>query len=125
VNCQDLAPFQEPLAPGSEMGGHALSRWKTGGVPSRIAASTRAVSLLPGVPVSVDSKGKNSAAPSYALELHVRGVIHIQIERLPPVKGAHQATASHRLDFPDTEEVTGSIPVPPTKVRGHMAVVAR
>jgi hypothetical protein len=37
--------------------------------------------------VSVDSKGKNSAEPSYALELHVRGVIHVQVERLPPVIG--------------------------------------
>lgn len=38
--------------------------------------------------MSVDSsKGKNSAEPSYALELHVRGVIHVQIERLPPVIG--------------------------------------
>jgi len=37
--------------------------------------------------VSVDSKGKNSADPSYALELHVRGVIHVQVERLPPVIG--------------------------------------
>ena len=37
--------------------------------------------------MSVDSKGKNSAEPSYALELHVRGVIHVQVERLPPVIG--------------------------------------
>ena len=37
--------------------------------------------------MSADSKGKNSAAPSYALELHVRGVIHVQVERLPPAKG--------------------------------------
>ena len=37
--------------------------------------------------MSVDSKGKNSAGPSYALELHVRGVIHVQVERLPPVIG--------------------------------------
>jgi hypothetical protein len=37
--------------------------------------------------VSADRKGKNSAEPSYALELHVRGVIHVQVERLPPVMG--------------------------------------
>ena len=37
--------------------------------------------------MSVDSKGKDSAEPSYALELHVRGVIHVQLERLPPVTG--------------------------------------
>jgi hypothetical protein len=43
--------------------------------------------LFPGVAVSVDSKGKNSAERSYALELHVRGVIHVQVERLPPVIG--------------------------------------
>ena len=33
------------------------------------------------------SKGKNSTESSYALELHVRGVIHVQVERLPPVIG--------------------------------------
>jgi hypothetical protein len=33
--------------------------------------------------VSVDSKAKDKAEPSYALELHVRGVIHVQVERLP------------------------------------------
>jgi hypothetical protein len=50
--------------------------------------STRTLLLLfPGAPVSVGSKGKNSAEPSYALELHVRGVIHVQVERLPPVMG--------------------------------------
>jgi hypothetical protein len=70
------------------MAGHAVRRWKTCGVPSRTAVSTRTLLLLfPGVPVSVDSKGKNSAEPSYALELHVRGVIHVQVERLPPVMG--------------------------------------
>jgi hypothetical protein len=37
--------------------------------------------------VRVESKSKNSARLSYALELHVRGVIHIQVERLPPVMG--------------------------------------
>ena len=37
--------------------------------------------------MSADSKGKNSAEPSYALELHVRGVIHVQVERLPPLMG--------------------------------------
>jgi hypothetical protein len=37
--------------------------------------------------VSVDNKNKNSAKPSYALELHVRGVIQVQVERLPPVMG--------------------------------------
>lgn len=38
--------------------------------------------------MSVDSiEGKNSTEPSYALELHVRGVIHVQVERLPPVIG--------------------------------------
>jgi hypothetical protein len=37
--------------------------------------------------VSADSKGKNPAEPSYALELHIRGVIHVQVERLPPVMG--------------------------------------
>ena len=37
--------------------------------------------------MSADSKGKDSAEPPYALELHVRGVIHIQVERLPPVLG--------------------------------------
>ena len=37
--------------------------------------------------MSVHSKGKNSAERSYALELHVRGVIHIQVVRLPPVMG--------------------------------------
>ena len=37
--------------------------------------------------MSVDIKGKNSTEPSYALELHVRGVIHVQVERLPPVIG--------------------------------------
>jgi hypothetical protein len=37
--------------------------------------------------VSAHSKGKNPSEPSYALELHVRGVIHVQVERLPPVIG--------------------------------------
>jgi len=32
---------------------------------------------------------------------------------------AHGATASHGLGIPDTEEVTGSIPVPPTSSEGH------
>jgi hypothetical protein len=32
-------------------------------------------------------KGKATGEPFYALELHVRGVIHIQIEKLPPVIG--------------------------------------
>jgi len=31
------------------------------------------------------TKHKDAREPSYALELHVRGVIHIQVERLPPV----------------------------------------
>jgi hypothetical protein len=37
--------------------------------------------------VSALKAGKSSAEQSYALELHVRGVIHVQIERLPPVLG--------------------------------------
>jgi hypothetical protein len=37
--------------------------------------------------VSADSR-KNARKSPYALELHVRGVIHIQVERLPPVIGA-------------------------------------
>jgi hypothetical protein len=37
--------------------------------------------------VSADSS-KNAGKSPYALELHVRGVIHIQVERLPPVIGA-------------------------------------
>jgi hypothetical protein len=37
--------------------------------------------------VKVNSRGKDSAEPSYAVELHVRGVIHVQIERLPPMIG--------------------------------------
>ena len=36
--------------------------------------------------MSVDS-GKIAGESPYALELHVRGVIHIQAERLPPVIG--------------------------------------
>jgi hypothetical protein len=38
--------------------------------------------------VSAGNKVKNSAEPSYALELYIRGVIHVQVERLPPVMGA-------------------------------------
>ena len=48
-----------------------------------------AVSLR-GAPVSEDSKGqkaKKSAEPSYALKLHVRGVIHVQVERVHWVVG--------------------------------------
>jgi hypothetical protein len=37
--------------------------------------------------VSALKAGKNSAEQSYALELHIRGVIHVQVERLPPVLG--------------------------------------
>jgi hypothetical protein len=29
--------------------------------------------------------GNAQVTPSYAIELHVRGVIHVQVERLPPV----------------------------------------
>ena len=32
-------------------------------------------------------KRKNTEESLYALELHVRGVIHIQVEQLPPVIG--------------------------------------
>jgi hypothetical protein len=32
-------------------------------------------------------KRKNTEELLYALELHVRGVIHMQVERLPPVIG--------------------------------------
>lgn len=34
-----------------------------------------------------NTKRKSAVESSYALELHVRGVIHIQVERLPPVIG--------------------------------------
>jgi len=37
--------------------------------------------------VSKDN-GKSAQESPYALELHVRGIIHIQVERLPPVIGA-------------------------------------
>lgn len=37
--------------------------------------------------MSGNSKGKSQTEPSYALELHIRDVIHVQIERLPPVIG--------------------------------------
>jgi hypothetical protein len=43
--------------------------------------------------VSALNARKNPAEPSYALELHVRGVIHVQVERLPPVVGAVAASA--------------------------------
>lgn len=36
--------------------------------------------------MSADSRKSAEESP-YALELHVRGVIHIQVERLPPVIG--------------------------------------
>jgi hypothetical protein len=37
--------------------------------------------------VSEVNAGKDAAEPTYALELHVRGVIHVQVERLPVVLG--------------------------------------
>jgi hypothetical protein len=36
--------------------------------------------------MSADSS-KTARKTRYALELHVRGIIHIQVERLPPVIG--------------------------------------
>jgi hypothetical protein len=48
--------------------------------------------------VTADStKRKSARASSYALEVHVRGVIHIQVERLPPVIGTLIASAVSAL----------------------------
>jgi hypothetical protein len=35
--------------------------------------------------VMTPTRGAAGNHPSYALEVHIRGVIHIQVERLPPV----------------------------------------
>lgn len=43
------------------------------------------------------TKRKSAGESSYALELHVRGVIHIQVERLPPVIGTLITSAGSAL----------------------------
>jgi hypothetical protein len=43
------------------------------------------------------SRNKSAGESSYALELHVRGVIHIQVERLPPVIGTLITSAASAL----------------------------
>lgn len=43
--------------------------------------------------MSAINAGKNPKEPSYALELHVRGVIHVQVERLPAVLGTLTTSA--------------------------------
>jgi hypothetical protein len=72
---------------GSVTASHAVTRWTSYAGPLRIAAFSPDVSRpILGSQVSADSR-KSAGESLYALELHVRGVIHIQAERLPPVIG--------------------------------------
>jgi hypothetical protein len=72
---------------GSVTASHAVTRWTSYAGPLRIAAFSPDVSRpILGEPGERGQQKERRESP-YALELHVRGVIHIQAERLPPVIG--------------------------------------
>ncbi len=76
-----------------------MDAWETLGRPRREAMEDLRCAIAysrlnPGAPASLpgssgehNSKGKSQTEPSYALEVHIRDVIHVQVERLPPVIG--------------------------------------